>query len=196
VWPGKAVRLVAMAAPDSTAPGRLEVVRRYVNTRDVEASTEALSTPEDLRVWLQDAGLLDGTDADEADLRRAVALREALRAALAANHHSAPIPTDAVAVVNQAADRAGLQLAFTADLRWAARPRAGGVDGALGGLLAVVARATTEDTWRRLKLCVNESCQWAFYDHSPARAGKWCSMQVCGNRAKQQAWRSRHESGT
>lgn len=37
--------------------------------------------------------------------------------------------------------------------------------------------------------------QWAFYGNSRARTGKWCSMKVCGNRAKQKARRDRGRRG-
>jgi hypothetical protein len=47
------------------------------------------------------------------DLARAIALREALRAALAANHDGAPIPETATSVLNATADRANLTLAVT-----------------------------------------------------------------------------------
>jgi predicted RNA-binding Zn ribbon-like protein len=175
------------------APDRLELVRRYVNTWDVEAGTDALEAPAELGAWLRDAGLLDaGASVIASDVQRCMAVREALRSALAANHHGGQIPEDALAVLNDAADRADLVLGFSADADWSARPRAAGVDHALGTLLAVAAEAMAEGTWPRLKVCVNDACQWAFYDHSKARAGKWCSMQICGNRAKQQAWRSRH----
>jgi predicted RNA-binding Zn ribbon-like protein len=183
-----------MAGRSSAAPGRLEIVREFVNTRDVEASVEGLATPGDLSRWLRQASLLEaGAGASDSDLRHGLMLREALRAAMAAHHADEPIPTDTVAVLNEIAARAGLSLSFTADSGWSARPQAGGIDGALGGLLALVAAAMRDGTWGRLKVCLNEACQWAFYDHSRGRAGKWCSMQICGNRVKQRAWRARHE---
>lgn len=184
------------------APEPLETVRALVNTFDVEDGTEALGTPADLEAWLTHTGLLaersaktgsvDRVTPDE--LARTVALREALRAALAANHDSAPVPESATAVLNATAERADLTVALTPDAGWVARPRADGVDGALGRVLAIVTAAMTEGTWRRLKVCSNDACQWAFYDKSRARTGKWCSMQICGNRAKQQAWRTRHDT--
>jgi predicted RNA-binding Zn ribbon-like protein len=183
-----------MSGTTSAAPEGLETVRQFVNTRNVETEVEGLATPEDLRRWLRQASLLAaGADLREHDLRRALALREALRAAMAAHHADMPIPTDAVTLINEVAKRAQLSLAFTSDSRWTAEPRADGVDGALGALLALVAAAISDRTWGRLKVCLNDTCQWAFYDHSRARTGKWCSMQGCGNRAKQRAWRARHE---
>jgi predicted RNA-binding Zn ribbon-like protein len=42
-------------------------------------------------------------------------------------------------------------------------------------------------SWSRLKVCPGEHCGWAFYDHSRNQAGRWCSMAVCGGRAKARA---------
>lgn len=182
-----------MTAP--AAPGPLETVRGLVNTIDLEDGVEALATPADLTAWLRHVDLLNTTaQATAADLDHARAVREALRSALAANHDGTAIPAAATSVLNAAAERAHLGMALTSEAGWVARPRAGGVDGALGRLLAIVAAAMADGTWRRLKICANDTCRWAFYDKSRARSGKWCSMQVCGNRAKQQAWRSRHDS--
>src|SRR5215218_8126712 len=55
------------------APGDLELVRRFVNTRDLELGTEQLATPADLDAFL---GVRGSTGAD---LDRAIACREALR---------------------------------------------------------------------------------------------------------------------
>lgn len=44
---------------------------------------------------------------------------------------------------------------------------------------------------RRLKLCANSSCRWAFQDGSRNRSKLWCSSQTCGNLTKVRAFRSR-----
>jgi predicted RNA-binding Zn ribbon-like protein len=186
----------------TAAPGRLELVRRFVNTRDIEANRDALATTIGLETWLRGAGLLDADTqppVGAADRTHAVEVREALRALLLANHDNRPAPAEAVRVLNSALRRAALSPRFsvTAAARWTTEPATGGVDGALGRLLGVVVEAMADGTWPRLKVCVNDGCQWAFYDKSRARSGKWCSMGVCGNRAKQRAWRSRQaEAGT
>lgn len=187
-----------MSGASAPAPGRLETVRRYVNTLDIELGTDALTTPAELAAWLRSAELLPGSAvaAGPAAVAHAVAVREALREALAANHGGDPIPAEALTVLNETAARARLTATLTARDGWRARPAADGVDGALGGLLALVGDAMADGTWSRLKVCVNDTCQWAFYDESRARTGKWCSMQVCGNRAKQQAWRDRRAEST
>ena len=58
-------------------------------------------------------------------------------------------------------------------------------------VLAGVAEARAVGTWERLKACSLSSCQWAFYDRSKNRSGRWCSMQTCGNRTKTRSYRSR-----
>lgn len=95
-------------------------------------------------------------------------------------------------MLNGVASRARLSLTLDQHGNWRPKPHAAGIDGALGGLVALVADAVTAGEWQRLKVCVNETCRWAFYDRSRARSGRWCSMQTCGNKAKQQAWRDRH----
>jgi predicted RNA-binding Zn ribbon-like protein len=49
-----------------------------------------------------------------------------------------------------------------------------------------------DGTWPRLKACRN--CCWSFYDYSPNRSATWCSMQLCGNRKKTRAYRSRRRN--
>ena len=68
---------------------------------------------------------------------------------------------------------------------------ANGVDGALGELVLRVLESMTAGTWPRLKVCARDACRWAFYDTSRGGTGKWCAMSLCGNRAKQEAWRAR-----
>jgi predicted RNA-binding Zn ribbon-like protein len=175
------------------APGKLELVRLFINTVDLEApEKDELGTPEALVAWLAERSLLDGdTAAAPADLRRAVELREALRELLLAHHGDHEADTGAVAVVDAAAKRSRLGLRFAPAGTARVEAPAEGVDGALGGLLAIVAAAQADGTWERLKACPWSTCKWAFYDHSRNRSGVWCNMAVCGNRAKAQAFRAR-----
>ena len=70
-------------------------------------------------------------------------------------------------------------------------PEARGVDAALGRIVAIVAQSMAEGTWTRLKACLADDCQWAFYDHTRNHSGRWCNMAVCGNRTKVRAFRAR-----
>lgn len=180
------------ADPTSAAPA-LELVRRFINTRDIEAGTDALRDASGLRDWLAASSLWAG-DVRPDDLDRARRLREALRAAAAANHDRTALPASVLAVLNNVAARADITLSFTAERAWRTAVRAKGVDGALGTLVVHVTEAMTAGAWPRLKVCANDRCRWAFYDTSRAATGKWCSMRLCGNRAKQQAWRDRRST--
>lgn len=175
------------------APGPLALVQAFVNTaaREGERHWEAFADPGSLRSWLRRRGLLTDSGAvEEADVGRAREVREALRTLLAANNGGGA-DARAVEVLNEAAERARLGVRFGKDGRVVLSPAAGGLDGALGRVLADVHAGMEEGTWRRLKACSNGGCAWAFYDRSKNRSGRWCSMDVCGNRTKTRAYRRR-----
>jgi predicted RNA-binding Zn ribbon-like protein len=177
------------------APGELERVRRFVNTREVGHVTDRLSDPAALAAWLEQEGLAPAaTRATRADLARAVALREALRAILLAHNAAVgpgPAHSGACRALDEAAERARLRVRFGDDGSALLAPEAGGVSGALGRLVATVHDSIAQGTWSRLKVCRDHECEWAFYDHTKNRSGAWCSMEGCGNRAKARAFRER-----
>ena len=177
------------------APGALQLVQAFENTLDLESGHDELTDPQALRDWLAGHGLLDpGDTLAPADLERARAAREAIRALLLANH-GAPADPEAAATLNRVAADARLRVSFAPDGRAELVPDAAGIDAALGRLLAIIATAMTEGTWQRLKVCQDDVCQWAFYDHSKNRSGAWCTMAVCGNRAKARSYRERRTAG-
>lgn len=55
----------------------------------------------------------------------------------------------------------------------------------------VLARFVCEEDFARVKACEGHSCTLVFADHTRSQARRWCSMAVCGNRAKQAAHRNR-----
>jgi predicted RNA-binding Zn ribbon-like protein len=176
---------------DAAAPGRLAVVQAFVNTTDLEDGTDALGDPDALGTWLRAHGLAPAEASfGPADLALLVAVREALRAVLRA-HNGARADPAAVAVLREAGRTAPVRVAMTDAGRPELVPARDGVDAALGRLLAAVAAAGADGAWERLKACAAEDCQWAFYDFSRNRSRTWCSMRVCGNRAKARAYRAR-----
>ena len=151
------------------APGPLRRVQQFLNSIDLENEVDWLPD------WLDERQL-------GSQLERAQALRAALRELAIANNGAPPGPA-AVDVVNGAAAR----LAPRVD----ERGRVGIVsDGdELDDLVACAFGAMLDGSWLRLKACRN--CHWSFYDYSPNRSAAWCSMQLCGNRAKTRAYRRR-----
>lgn len=169
---------------ESEAPGGLEVVRRFVNTLDVETGTDELEP-----AWLVDAGLLAGGDDVDLDALRGV--REALRVVLVGHHVGEPPDAATAAALNAAADGAPLVVRVGTDGSVRLEPSGAGTAAVVGRLLAAVQVATADGSWDRLKACRLDSCQWAFWDASKNRSRSWCSMAVCGNRAKASAYRAR-----
>lgn len=175
----------------SPAPGPLRLVQLFVNTNDLETGPDLIPDARALRDWLHDRGLLAAdvpvTDEDHA---RAIELREAIRELVSAHAGLSHDPA-AGEIVNEAGRRAGL-VPVLEDPATRFVPTAGGVDGALGHVVAAIHAAIAEGTWDRLKACERDVCRWAFYDHSKNRSGHWCSMAVCGQREKnRRAYRRR-----
>jgi predicted RNA-binding Zn ribbon-like protein len=173
------------------APGALRLVQRFVNTNDLETGPDLLPDAPALSAWLADARVLDlGAELSTDDHRRAIELREAIRE-LVAGHAGLPSDPAAMAVVNEAAGRAGVQPVLD-DPATRFEPSAAGIDGALGRIVAAIHESIAEGTWPRLKACPNDRCHWAFYDRSRNRSRNWCSMSVCGSREKnRRAYRRR-----
>lgn len=185
-----------MPVSSAQPPHGLQLVVDFVNTSDREAGTDELATAPALGAWLRTHGLLAaGEPAPSAsEHAEALRLREALRAVGLAHNGAGPDPA-AVQTLERAASRGELSVRFFDDGHVGPAPRAPGVAGALAGLLVPVALAAADGTWERVKACHADDCQWAFYDASRNRSGRWCDMAVCGNRTKVRAYRSKHAGG-
>jgi predicted RNA-binding Zn ribbon-like protein len=182
--------------PEKTAPQPLYLVQRFVNSIDLESGEDELESPEALRAWLAERDLLGpGERVGPADLGRAVDVREGLRALLLQNN-GLPLDKARVERLDRVAARASVRVRFRPGEGPALVADAAGVDGALGRLLAIVAESVAEGSWERLKACPREECEWAFYDRSKNRSGRWCKMEVCGNLAKARAFRERRRGGS
>ena len=182
--------------PEKTAPGELRLVQRFVNSVDLESGDDELTDPAALVAWLAERDLVEeGAAAGPADLRRAVEVREGLRALLLRNN-GLDFDRERVERLERAASRARLRLSFGSGGEPGLAPDAGGVDGALARLLAIVAAAAESGSWERLKACPREECEWAFFDHSKNRSGRWCKMETCGNIEKARAFRERRSLRT
>jgi predicted RNA-binding Zn ribbon-like protein len=181
------------------APSELAKVQAFVNTLDIEQSTDELATPAELDRWLQRTGLTDGRGGSSgpAELTHAVELREALRGVLRSHVTHAAADADSGPAARIAAIAATMRIAIQPDAGGRIRLGPGDCGPAAGltRLLLIAAEAGTLGTWARLKVCSADDCQWAFYDRSPTRNGCWCSMQICGSRAKSRAYRQRTAAG-
>lgn len=182
-WPG-----------DRAAPRSLDLIRRFINTTNLESGADQFERVQDLDRWLATEGFVapDPVDADQRELLRAV--RESLRGA-AVDHRDG-------------ADDAGSMQAFgtlvsevrfrfdpsVAPLPVTSEAREGSIDHLLGTIAVLVATAVVDGTWSRFKACTN--CRWAFYDSSKNRSSRWCSMSACGGRSKVRNHRARRRANS
>ena len=148
------------------APGGLALVEALVNTLDIESGADALDSAEGRARF--------GITPEETDLART--LRESLRAVLLA--HAGHPPHREVRPLGDLL--AGAPLVVTVDT----------TDGS-AAIAPADGRTLHAGTWTRLKACEAADCHWAYYDRSPAGRGRWCSMQVCGARAKMRRYRAK-----
>jgi predicted RNA-binding Zn ribbon-like protein len=54
-----------------------------------------------------------------------------------------------------------------------------------------LAKFVCDEDFSDVKACEGPACTLLFADHTRSRARRWCSMAICGNRAKQAAHRQR-----
>src|SRR3954447_13057280 len=129
---------------DRPAPGGLHLVQQLVNSADLEEGTDELSDQEALGAWLGEHDLAAaGERFDAAGFERVIAFREAVRRLLL-SHNGGELDREAVATLDRLAGEASVRVEFGSDGALALVPCGDGVDGALGRLFAVIARAQTD----------------------------------------------------
>jgi len=149
---------------------------------------ELLGSPDELRDWLRSHDLHHGrARLTQADLDRVLAVREGLRALAFANNGQS-LEERAVDAMRRAARGAASEIRIEPDGPRFDVPANSGIDGAIGALLAIAARAMIDGSWERLKACPGRHCGWVFYDSSRNYSARWCSMKVCGDREKSRAY--------
>lgn len=166
----------------SGIPDQVALVGAFVNTLDVEEGTDELAQ------WLAARGPVGAADFD-----LALALRTALRAEL--THHDGA----AVAELDRLVADLPLRARFARDENEAGDgvglvPVGEGVRGALAEVVAEVVLAQRDGAWTRLKICREDTCQYAYYDWSKNSSKTWCGAS-CGNRNKTRAYRQRRIVG-
>jgi len=142
---------------------------------------------------MQGHGSPPGATIDADDLADALRFREGLRGLLLANN-GAPLEEEALETLRGAAADGELRIEIGPDGSAEAVPACESVGVLYARLLAIVERAQAAGVWERFKACPADDCLWAFYDESKNRSRTWCSMEVCGNRAKTRAYRAKRRS--
>jgi len=191
------VSAIATTSPGkgTATPAQADLLCAFANTLDVDvdaAVPDALTDATELTNWLRQHDLLDVDDrADSGDLELALTLRSGLREAML--RHADGDTMSRAPDLDATATALPLRIVFDGT-RPRLTPAVSGARGALAQLLVAVADTQADDTWGRLKICVANECQWAFYDTSKNRSRHWCSMGVCGNRQKTRRYRARQRA--
>ena len=180
----------------------------------VDAEVEWLGSGDDLLAWLEAAELLDHEALAEirgmaepkeldAAATQARALREWFRG-FVQRHREKPLTRAAAAELEPlnrvlARDRAFSQVVPRAKgahdgdaaLTLVSRRNTRSPDALLLPIAQAMAQLVTTADFTDVKKCESPTCMLHFLDTTRGRRRRWCSMAVCGNRAKQAAHRDR-----
>lgn len=92
-------------------------------------------------------------------------------------------------VVNEPGTDSDRALAFRTMRRWQSP------ESLLMPIAEALARLVCEEEFTYVKACEGPKCTLLFADHTRGHARRWCSMAICGNRAKVAAHRKRLKEG-
>ena len=95
---------------------------------------------------------------------------------------------EAFSQVNVSHDERGGRLELHVTRRWRS------AESLLLPIAENLAQFICEENFSDVKACEGTSCTLMFADHTRRRVRRWCSMALCGNRAKQAAHRERLKS--
>lgn len=149
---------------------------------------EMFVSGERLDAWYLESGIVDAiTPGREADIERAVTVREAIYELVTARVAGEAYDRGALAVVNNAARKPPAAPQLTATGRW--------TDATHEEALSVVARDAVEllsgPDVPLMKECGNPECTRVYIDRSRGKRRQWCEMDSCGNKLKAAAYRAR-----
>jgi predicted RNA-binding Zn ribbon-like protein len=147
--------------------------------------------------WLCEQGLITtATQVTDADFRRAISMREALRHLLRRPKNSDAATDEALRAIQGLSSALLLKVRFLSGSRADIVPESIGVDGFLGQVVAEIYTSMATGTWTGLKICHNMACSRGFYDGSKNHSRVWCSTTTCGNRMHVRKYRQQKRQRT
>lgn len=175
-----------------SAPAGLLPVEEFCNSAKHLYGEDELSSLDSGRRWLAQHGYADADAVTETDLSALRRARELIRSFVA--HRDDEGAREGLnellreVVGHPVIDGPGA-LTF-------ARVTDGAVTAVLHPVLAALVTTALTGGDTRLKVCAAPECRWVYFDHSPAAAGLWCDMNICGARHKMRAYRARGATRT
>ncbi|HTV35399.1 MAG TPA: ABATE domain-containing protein [Xanthobacteraceae bacterium] len=180
----------------------------------VDTPVDWLESGDGLLKWLAQAGLVPADVLDEVKARamsgeldkvasEARALREWFRG-FVGKYMGRPLPPRALkeldslnallerdetfSQISRYRENEGNRLEVRVMRRWR------GPESLLLPIGEALAKFVCDEDFARVKACEGHSCTLVFVDRTRSQARRWCSMAICGNRAKQAAHRNRHKN--
>jgi predicted RNA-binding Zn ribbon-like protein len=179
----------------------------------VDTQVEWLGSGEALLQWLEQSGMVNAEVLQrmrstavpgelDAVATQARALREWFRG-FVREHMGAPLTPDALSeleplnrllardalfgqlIAKHGKDDNGVALELAVDRPWRSP------ESLLLPVATAMAQLLVNADFRHVKACEGQGCTLMFLDTTRGRMRRWCSMAVCGNRAKQAAHRER-----
>lgn len=179
----------------AVAPGALRLVQAMVNTRNALTLDDLWETPRSTQQWLSQA-VPELADAvlTHGQWRQVVQVRELLRTVLLGHRDGFGAPADVTQQLDACLSGGCLKPRIGPDGVFELVPTGEAFEKFCGWLAMEAVQAQHDGTWPRLKACPGDHCGWAYFDRSPSNASRWCSMSVCGGRAKARASRQRRRA--
>jgi predicted RNA-binding Zn ribbon-like protein len=170
----------------------VELVKAFANTVDLEDGTDELATAASAADWLLAHRLVDlPVWVSEADLGTLLDLRTGVREALGADG----TPSARRLGVGELVLRT-VPVLVSLDPSTPLTPSPGlaPVPHAIAALGISWAHLAVTGQRSRLKRCPDDTCGWVFWDVSRNNSRRWCTMRVCGNRAKARTFSARQRA--
>lgn len=182
-----------------------ELCLDFANTSDWHASEhpqERLRSYADLLAWGEAAGILSADQATRLRQmalqqpevatvahRRAIELREAIYRIFSNHYRRGAIDPADLQTLNAFLTEALPHLRLVQDrdgFTWSWEAEADALDRVLWQVARSAAELLTSATLERVRECEDDrGCGYLFVDTTRNRSRRWCSMESCGNRAKQ-----------
>ena len=197
---------MATARPPQLAPPPILVADHpaldFMNSRASPGGVamEWLTDPAALEAWMAAAGLRHeappGSRLQPMALERVLRLREWLRG-FVARHAGRPLQdvTDSeLTLLNEelAADDSYRRLSVVEGrIGWSPSTYRSADEAVVQPLARAIGHLISDGDFARVRKCESDDCSLWFLDRTKAGSRRWCSMAVCGNRAKARAHRAR-----
>jgi predicted RNA-binding Zn ribbon-like protein len=179
-----------------------DVALDFVNTAYGVAPDlhECLQSDQDVLAWLKRADLLQVPESALPSGKRGALLSAALNLRSNALHlierrkagsHADPAPLNSVLALATSYDELVWKKGHPPKL---ARNRSiTTLEGVLVPVAEAVAKLLSEADFELIRKCESADCTLWFHDRTKSHHRRWCSMALCGNRAKVAAFRARQK---